>query len=323
MKVYNSQSIGKNTKKTQKKKWSFSYRNLKNYQYEEYIIDMLKKPTDKYKINQLNSIFNKNSKHDNLIKNNLNSKNRDKLILNTFSNKSNILIKDNSRNCDITEKNKKTFFTINNYKSIDEEKKKEDIFNERNLFKKKIYKINGKNTNLKESKGMSINSKTNPVEKMNSISNSNINNNSRSVKSLYLNKLYGINDEFYHTKRQVTNKNNEISLNDYQSDLLKFSSKILGKDHFTQLFINFQKIRDNTENTRPLPPINYPALVHHSFNQKKYQKKEMDEYEKELYLINKSLRQERQRKSKSYENSYRLYQILPPHIVDIMFRKKK
>ena len=85
---------------------------------------------------------------------------------------------------------------------------------------------------------------------------------------------------------------------------------------------------------KPLPPINFPALVIHSFKEvddrEKHKKsisfenkkiKEMDEYEKELYDIKKS----NVFKKSRYVNNKRLYkifEILPEHVVEAVFKNK-
>ena len=83
-----------------------------------------------------------------------------------------------------------------------------------------------------------------------------------------------------------------------------------------------------------LLPINFPALVKHSFkeveNRKKHRKsisfenkkiKEMDEYEKELYDIKKS---NAFRKVKYVNNKrlYKIFEILPEHVVEAVFKNK-
>ena len=85
---------------------------------------------------------------------------------------------------------------------------------------------------------------------------------------------------------------------------------------------------------KPLPPINFPALVFHSFKEvddkvrrrttlsyENKKLKDMDEYEKELYQIQKSNFFKRAKIVRN-KRLYKIFEVLPEHIVDVVFKNK-
>ena len=147
-----------------------------------------------------------------------------------------------------------------------------------------------------------------------------------------LNKLYGYNKQYFLFKDNLK-KNKEENLEKYQDDILRLSSLNLCKDNLLKLYTDLRNLRLNSEETKPLPPINFQSLINHSLNQKKKVKKkgfiernkkfkDMDEYEKEMYKIKTNSRH-----NKIYSNNnkflYRMYEILPEHVVDTIYVKKK
>ena len=147
-----------------------------------------------------------------------------------------------------------------------------------------------------------------------------------------LNKLYGYNNKFlfYNTKLKRGKWNN---LEKYQDDILRVSSINLSKDNMLKLFSDLKTIRINSEQAKPLPPVNFKALIHHSLDEnsekkqfgiRKHIKKfsEMDEYEKEMYMIKTNSRHEKM----NFNNNkfmYKMYEILPEHVVDTIYGKKR
>ena len=147
-----------------------------------------------------------------------------------------------------------------------------------------------------------------------------------------LNKLYGYNNKFlfYNAKLKKEKWNN---LEKYQDDILRVSSINLSKDNMLKLFSDLKTIRINSEQAKPLPPINFKALVHHSLDETNAKKKfgiraqnkkfsQMDEYEKEMYMIKTSSRHEKLNNS-SNKLLYKMYEILPEHVVESIYGKKR
>lgn len=146
-----------------------------------------------------------------------------------------------------------------------------------------------------------------------------------------LNKLYGYNEKF-NTLKDTIKKHKYTELEKYQDDILRLSSMNLCRDNLLKLYSDLRSIRINSNKVKPLPPINFISLINHSLNKnkktknrgflprnKKYQ--DMDEYEKELYNIKKNSKPE-----KIHTNNrtlYKMYEILPEHLVDKIYVKKR
>ena len=146
-----------------------------------------------------------------------------------------------------------------------------------------------------------------------------------------LDKLYGYNKKFlfYNAKLKKQRWNN---LEKYQDDILRVSAINTSKDYMMKLSSDLKTIRINSEQTKPLPPINFRALVHHSLDQNKRKKiygikandrniNQMDEYEKEMYKIKTSIRHKRLNTNNN-KFIYKMYEILPEHVVDTLYIKK-
>ena len=146
-----------------------------------------------------------------------------------------------------------------------------------------------------------------------------------------LDKLYGYNKKFlfYNAKLKKQKWNN---LEKYQDDILRVSAINTSKDYMMKLSSDLKTIRINSEQTKPLPPINFRALVHHSLDQNKRKKiygikannrniNQMDEYEKEMYKIKTSFRHKRLNTNNN-KFIYKMYEILPEHVVDTLYIKK-
>ena len=147
-----------------------------------------------------------------------------------------------------------------------------------------------------------------------------------------LNKLYGYNKQYLFYKAKLKNEkwNN---LEKYQEGILRVSSINLSKDNMLKLFSELKNIRLHSEQIKPLPPINFKALVHHSLDECRQKKKfgmkihnkrfnEMDEYEKEMYMIKTTSRHEKMNINHN-KFLYKMYEILPEHVVDTLYNKKR
>ena len=147
-----------------------------------------------------------------------------------------------------------------------------------------------------------------------------------------LNRLYGYNNKFlfYNAKLKRGKGNN---LEKYQEDILRVSSINLSKDNMLKLFSDLKNIRLNSEQAKPLPPINFKALVLHSMDESHAKKQfglklqnkkfsQMDEYEKEMYKIKTNSRHEKMNNSNN-KFLYKMYEVLPEHVVDTIYAKKR
>lgn len=151
-----------------------------------------------------------------------------------------------------------------------------------------------------------------------------------------LNALYGYDQNFIRSKSYLRKKKYTINLDKYQDDILKISQRNLCKDHLYKLYTDLQSIKNNANMVRPLPPINYAALILHSCNEDKKSRrrmksnsifenkklKEMDDYEKELYEIKKSNEFKREKFVRN-NRMYKIYEILPEHVINTLYKKKK
>ena len=100
-----------------------------------------------------------------------------------------------------------------------------------------------------------------------------------------------------------------------------------------KLFSDLKTIRINSEQAKPLPPINFKALVHHSLDERREKKifgiktpikkfSQMDEYEKEMYMIKTNSRHEKLNNTNN-KFLYKMYEVLPEHVVDTIYAKKR
>ena len=118
----------------------------------------------------------------------------------------------------------------------------------------------------------------------------------------------------------------------YQEDILRLSSMNLSRDNLLKLYSDLKNLRKITEEVKPLPPINFKSLIIHSLSKKKKIKiegflpkkkkfKDMDEYEKELYKIKTNLNHEKIKVNN--KTLYKMYEILPEHVVEKLYIKKR
>ena len=154
------------------------------------------------------------------------------------------------------------------------------------------------------------------------------------INKMRLNALYGYDRNFIRSKNYLLKKKDLIGLDNYQNCILKVSQRNLSKDHMFKLFTELQSIKNNANLVKPLPPINYPALIIHSFKEVEERKKhisrislenkklkDMDDYEKELYNIRKNNAFKRLKIERN-KRLYKIYEILPEHVVDALYKNK-
>ena len=145
-----------------------------------------------------------------------------------------------------------------------------------------------------------------------------------------LNKLYGYNNKFLSFKDNLKN-NKDLELEKYQDDILRLSSMNLSRDHLLKLYSDLKTLRINSEEVKPLPPINFRSIINHSltkgkkirnrgFLPKNKKFKDMDEYERELYKIKANSKHEKVHSNNKF--LYRMYEILPEYLVEKIYAKK-
>ena len=148
----------------------------------------------------------------------------------------------------------------------------------------------------------------------------------------HLNYLYGYDKKFYYLRKSAKAHKKINNLQNYQEELIKVSSHNLSKDNMAKLASNLKAIRLNCETSEPLPPINYPALVHHSVAESSTKKKygikfsskrnnEMDDYEREIQKI-KSITRHKKIHQNTNRKLYKMYEILPGYVIEALFNKK-
>jgi len=158
-----------------------------------------------------------------------------------------------------------------------------------------------------------------------------IKNSYNNLKKKRLNDLYGYDSNFINSKNYLLKRKESFELGKYQNEVLKVSQRNLSRDHMMKLFTELQFIKRDADLVKPLPPINYRALVTHCFkgDDKKKQDisvdkkgfKNMDEYEKELYMIKKNNTFKRE-KMKRNKRMYKIYEILPEYVIDALYKKR-
>ena len=291
-------------KMLENKKYNNNSRNKKTI----YIGDSFKKVSKKnyFKTNYTKRINNnfilKNSKS--LNKNN-----------NSFKNSKSYTFKVNNNN--ISKKGNNYSYTTNKRNNIQLNNINNKNFN--------IYKINSYNSknNIYNNKGKEEKNKSKEKDKKNKSKIKNV-----------LNKLYGYNKKYKFSKNTIFKNKNLIELDNYQNNILQISQNKLSRDNLIRLYSELQTIKTEANMIKPLPPVNFPALVIHSFKEvedkenhrttlsyEKKKLKDMDEYEKELYQIKKSNGFKRTKIIRN-KRLYKILEILPEHVVDVVFKNK-
>ena len=232
--------------------------------------------------------------------------------------------------------------------SNNENKKRESIFNSGENGKKgnlqiKINNPNSLSISMKEgNKDKMINRASLTVPKIKIEKENQTKENIKPKKQKYifkseefrktnLNRLYGYNKKFFKFKNSLK-KSKDSELEKYQDDILRLSSINLSRDNLLKLYSDLKNIRINSEGVKPLPPINFRSLITHSLTKKKKVKKggylpkskkfkDMDDYEKEMYKIKVNNKHEQFFSNNKF--IYKMYEILPEHIVEKIYVKKK
>ena len=60
---------------------------------------------------------------------------------------------------------------------------------------------------------------------------------------------------------------NLIEIDGYQNNILKVSKKNLSRDNLIRLYTELQNIKTEANIIKPLPPVNFPALLIYSFKE--------------------------------------------------------
>ena len=154
--------------------------------------------------------------------------------------------------------------------------------------------------------------------------------NDKNFIRLKFDKLYGIDKKFMNNIKKIK-KENDLTLQEHQNQLLSASTN-LSRDNVLKLFSDLKSIRIITEQIKPLPPINYKSLYNHSLREAEMKR---DRYSmRNFYKIHKTkddyeLEQEEIAKTrygrviKENPAMFKIYQILPEHVVDAIYKKKK
>ena len=218
---------------------------------------------------------------------------------------------------------------------------------DKNIFNSFELKNNNKNNSNKLKSNIninrSINSNSNLLTK--SIILKNLRNKKKRVKNIHsvnninlnrnkLNELYGYDNDFIESKKNLLKNKDSTNLEKYQNNILKIAQRNLSKDHMIKLFSELQSIKSTADLVKPLPPINYRALVMHSFKEaedtkrhiskmpfKSKKPQDMDDYEKELYTI-KINNMFKRAKIIRNKRMYKIYEILPEYVINALFRNR-
>ena len=316
---YSNQDEKDNKKKEKRNSYiSFVIKMLEDPQYNK------KTKINKGQINMIKSISFKKTKskskpnyksletnNTQRINNNLNNPKKNLNNINSIKNNISCRFKKNIKLNNSYRNNK---LNLNNYNKTDYNSLKINSYmSKNNKNEKSMEEIKkGKNKNNKEKENKSTKNK----------------------KKNILNKLYGYNTNYIFSKSKILKKKNLFELDNYQNNILKISQRKLSRDNLIRLYTELQTIKTDAEMIKPLPPINYPALVVHSFKEvddrekhkpiisyENKKLKDMDEYEKELFIIKKS---NKFKKAKNVRNKrlYKIFEILPEHVVDVVFKNK-
>ena len=205
-------------------------------------------------------------------------------------------------------------------------------YKNKNIIDKNLLHHNNKSShnfdNLNQSLFKDFNKKLKEIEKD---KDRIIKNSYNNLKKKRLNDLYGYDSNFIKSKNHLLKTKESFGLGKYQNEVLKVSQRNLSRDYMIKLFTELQFIKRDADLVKPLPPINYRALVTHCFkgDGKKKQEisvdnkgfKNMDEYEKELYMIKKN-NTFRREKTKRNKRMYKIYEILPEYVIDALYKKR-
>lgn len=155
--------------------------------------------------------------------------------------------------------------------------------------------------------------------------------------AIKLNKLYGIDSVFNKKKRSLRKykKEDRVSLEKYQDKIMQVNQYNLCDDNMNGLYKRLKHLRVNTEDAKPLPPINFTALIHYSFEQEREKKKKnyekpwlgtrktepSNDYERELEKVTK-LKHSLKNSRKEDLAMYKILDILPIHLKEALLKNK-
>ena len=283
------------------------------------------------------SIKNKNFNSSTNINENENNNENNNIV--NIKNINDINNLNNINNSDVNNERKKSIPNINiPLNTLSQFSSEENNINKN--FQSLDFNNNINNTIQNTNSNSNINSKL--LTKSTLLFNSTINNysyrNIHSIKDVNrqrLNRLYGYDNNFIKSKRFLLKKKQLLGLENYQDNIIKVAQKNLSKDNMIKLITELKSIKKDAEMVKPLPPINYTALILHSCNEQEKDRrrnksktsvnfkkfKDMDEYEKELYTIKKSNVFKRARVARN-KNLYKIYEILPEHVVEVLYRNR-
>ena len=147
----------------------------------------------------------------------------------------------------------------------------------------------------------------------------------------HLKKLYGYDQSFFKIKRLVKS-NKKINLKKYQDNIVKISGKHLSKENMMRFINELKDIRTTAEVVKPLPPVNFPALIIHTLKENEEDKKtnnnkrysEMDDYEKELYKIKETDKKNKilYKRDVNMKKIFKIYDLMPQYLVDAIKKNK-
>ena len=146
-------------------------------------------------------------------------------------------------------------------------------------------------------------------------------------------KLYGLNDQFIKTIKEIKNEKKSLALQDYQNNLINASTN-LSKENILKLYTKLKQVNNISNTIHPLPPVNFDIIYKHSYKENEKlknkakislkdelnQNKELDEFELEQININKGKYLKLQKENPVL---YKIYQILPEHVIDVLYKKNK
>ena len=99
-------------------------------------------------------------------------------------------------------------------------------------------------------------------------------------KDKYLQKLYEYDKNFSKIKNLIKRRKN-LDLKKYQENIVRISGDHLSRKNMMKFISELNEIRKNAEMIKPLPPINFPALIINSL--KENENKEKKELQNKIY----------------------------------------
>ena len=150
-------------------------------------------------------------------------------------------------------------------------------------------------------------------------------------KKIAFNKLYGITNESREKIKKIKLSKNKYSLEKYQAKMLKvIDTNIMEQTQIINLIQNFNDLKNESNNIKPLPPINIKTIRDHIIKNKKVENRKktlneimnntvenLDDFEKEEKMI----KLIKAHKSQPKKNINKNFDILPEYIRNIFTKK--